>query len=347
MRWRSTSTFVWMLAIAAVVGWLVAPLHAKDAVPAGPAGKLIEHFHMQRVPEEGPWFSLSYSSAEQIEGAALAARYSGRSHAAGSAIYAVETPADFSAMHRLLTDEVWHFYSGTPIELLLLYPDGHGSKIILGPDVFAGQFPQFTVPQGVWQGSAPTNTAADSYSFVGTQLSPGFDYADFEIGYRDRLRLRYPEFAKEIERLTREEFAHAPSYNDISKPQPSIPSASTFSATDVATVSQMTGIDLQELVGRTSRQAQSTQVSVAQFTLQHGSSFPTSFNRQAQEILLVTKGVGLVQVGTRVVQLRPGSVVFIPPGVHHAVAAAREAALEFVAICSPAFSAEDYVVVQQ
>jgi predicted cupin superfamily sugar epimerase len=174
------------------------------------AGKLIAHFHMQHVPQEGPWFSLTYVSDDGLDGAALPPRYAGRTHAAGSAIVLLETPVDFSALHRLQTDEVWHFYGGSPIDLLLLYPDGHGRRLTLGPKVLAGELPQFTVPHGVWQGSRPRGTAARTYSFAGDQLSPGFDYADLEMGYRDVLEREYPAFARDIAGLTRPEFAVRP-----------------------------------------------------------------------------------------------------------------------------------------
>jgi predicted cupin superfamily sugar epimerase len=209
MTHRSIVTATWTLIAAAACCCYAAPPPPGADIPKGTAGRLIEHYQMQRVPQEGAWYSLTYSSDDRIEGAALPARYSGRGHAAGSAIVALLTAADFSAMHRLQTDEVWHFYGGAPIEMLLLYPDGHGEKVILGAQVFAGQLPQFTVPHGVWQGSAPAGRAASRYSFVGTQLSPAFDYADFEIGYRDRLQQQYPAFTNEIERLTRAQFAHS------------------------------------------------------------------------------------------------------------------------------------------
>jgi len=187
----------------------VNPAPAADSVlPTGLAGRLVRQFHMTRVPQEGVWFSVSYVSEDQLSGAMLPPRYAGRAHAAGSAILAVATPRDFSALHRLQTDEVWHFYSGAPVRMLLLYPDGHGRTVTLGTDVFAGQVPQFTVPHGVWQGAAPQAKSPDGYSFVGTQLSPGFDYADFEIGYRDELTRLYPKFSASIARLTRAEFAH-------------------------------------------------------------------------------------------------------------------------------------------
>ncbi len=174
------------------------------------AQRLIRHFEMQRVPQEGIWFSPTYVSEDRIDGAALPPRYAGQARTAGNAIVVVATRADFSAMHRLRTDETWHFYSGSPLELLLLYPDGHGRVVTLGAAVLAGELRQFTVPQGVWQGALPRRSTPAAYSFAATQLSPGFDYADFEIGYRDDLVRRYPAFTREIEQRTRTEFLVRP-----------------------------------------------------------------------------------------------------------------------------------------
>ena len=185
---------------------------------------------MQRVPQEGVWFSVSYVSNDLVTGSALPARYHGKNHKAGSAIYDVMTREDFSAMHRLQTDETWHFYGGDPIDMLLLYPDGHGETVTIGPDVFAGQQPQFTVPQGVWQGSAPIATGAEGYSFAGNQLSPAFDYGDFEIGYRDELQKAFPSCAARIGQLTRAEFATRPAATAAVERSENPAAASVFKA---------------------------------------------------------------------------------------------------------------------
>lgn len=180
------------------------------ARPRTPAEGLIAHYNMQQVPEEGIWFALAYRSGDRLAGAALPRRYRGVAHAAGSSIVAVATHRDFSALHRLRSDETWHFYGGSPLELLLLYPDGTGRRVTLGADVPMGESPQVTVPHGVWMGAAPRDPAPSAYSLFGTQLTPAFDYADFEPGYRDALQHRYPGFAADIERLTRAEYAAAP-----------------------------------------------------------------------------------------------------------------------------------------
>jgi uncharacterized protein len=175
-----------------------------SATPEGPAQELIQHFQMQKIPDEGPWFTVTYRSDDLLDSKSLPARYQGN-RVAGTAIYAVQTTEDFSAIHKLATDEIWHFYGGDPLEMLLLYPDGHGEIVILGSDVFSGQRPQFVVPRETWQGSIPMGPAF--YSFFGNTLAPGFEFQDFEMGYREELQERYPQFADHIARLTRTEFS--------------------------------------------------------------------------------------------------------------------------------------------
>jgi predicted cupin superfamily sugar epimerase/mannose-6-phosphate isomerase-like protein (cupin superfamily) len=346
------------------------------------ARRLIEHYHMQKVPQEGCWFSLSYSSDDTLGGDSLPARYAGRAHPAGNAIVALETPRDFSAMHRLQTDEVWHFYDGAPIDMLLLYPDGHGKTITLGSNVLAGELRQFTVPRGVWQGSAPHTRGENAYSFFADQLGPGFDYADFEIGYRDALQRQYPAFARDIERLTRVEFAHstAPA-SSLAPPRPppvepppqrdASPAADTplrakvFSASDIPALTASPGVTLEELVGEKSPVATTPRLSVAQFTLDPGRSSGTSFNHHSQEVFVVISGTGMVKLqgtpedGARqagalhddpqhavATQVGPGSTVFIPAMQLHSIEAAPDSSLVFLAISAPAFTPQDYVLVQ-
>jgi predicted cupin superfamily sugar epimerase len=170
-----------------------------SALPGAPA--LIAHLRMQRIPHEGAWFVPTHRSAETIAGEA-AAHVTGP-HRAYSAIYGVVTRDDFSALHRLASDELWHFYGGDPLEMLLLYPDGRGETVVLGPDLLAGQHPQFLVPRGVWQGTRPRGTGPEAYAFFGATLAPGFEYSDYEPGDRADLQARYPAWADAIARLTR------------------------------------------------------------------------------------------------------------------------------------------------
>src|SRR5581483_11176343 len=100
--------------------------------------------------------------------------------AAATAIYYLLTPDTVSAMHRLATDEIFHFYLGDPVEMLQLRPDGSHRVAILGPDLDAGQRPQIVVPRGVWQGARLV--PGGRFALLGTTVAPGFDYADYETG---------------------------------------------------------------------------------------------------------------------------------------------------------------------
>src|SRR5262249_5467348 len=126
-------------------------------------------------------------------------RYRGQ-RSASTAIYYLLTPNTFSAMHRLASDEVFHFYMGSPVEMLQLLPDGQGKVSIMGTDLQAQQSPQIMVPAGVWQGSRLA--LGGSFALMGTTVAPGFDFADYESGERERLIEQYPEFAEMIRELT-------------------------------------------------------------------------------------------------------------------------------------------------
>jgi predicted cupin superfamily sugar epimerase len=187
------------------------------------AEEIIRLLHLKPLPVEGGYYAETYRSDVIIEPPSLPGRYTrrgksanggadptGRStRAAGTAIYYLLTPDTFSALHRLASDEVYHFYLGDPVEMLLLRPDGSGAVITLGPDIAAGMHVQFTVPGGVWQGSRlraggpPKGGVASEFALLGTTMSPGFDPADFELGRRDELVRAFPAHAEKIRLLTR------------------------------------------------------------------------------------------------------------------------------------------------
>ncbi len=175
---------------------------------------------MQRVPHEGAWFAPTHLSAELVALAALPARYSARAGGDGArdaspgearavgrplsgAILALVTRRDFSALHRLRTDELWHFHEGDVAELLILHPDGRDELVNFGPDTLAGQRAQVVVPAGAWMGARPARAAADAYSFFGCTLAPAFAYDDYEPGAREALCAAYPARAALIVELTR------------------------------------------------------------------------------------------------------------------------------------------------
>ena len=163
------------------------------------ADELIRHLQLQPHPKEGGYFRETYRAAEVWPPAALPARY-GSDRRASTAIYYLLAPGTFSALHRLQSDEVFHFYLGSPVRMLQLLPDGTGRTIVLGPDVLAGQQLQLVVPRGVWQGSLLEPGGA--FALLGCTVAPGFEYADYENGERAALVGQYPQHAELIERLT-------------------------------------------------------------------------------------------------------------------------------------------------
>ena len=110
------------------------------------------------------------------------------------------TPETRSAMHRLGSDEVFHFYLGHPAIMLLLQLDGSSEIVTLGHDIAGGQKTQLVVPSGVWQGMHLKD--GGEFALMGTTVSPGFDYSDFELGTRNELIRRYPDRRDMIDRLT-------------------------------------------------------------------------------------------------------------------------------------------------
>ena len=163
------------------------------------ADELIRHLGLQPHPKEGGYFRETYRAAESFSQPALPARYKGQ-RSAGTAIYYLLTPTTCSALHRLETDEIFHFYLGDPIRMLQLDPDGQGRTIELGPDIMNGQQLQVVVPRGIWQGSVLE--PGGKFGLVGCTVAPGFDYVDYEHGDRDSLLAGYPAFAEMIRRLT-------------------------------------------------------------------------------------------------------------------------------------------------
>jgi predicted cupin superfamily sugar epimerase len=163
------------------------------------ADDLIARLKLQPHPREGGFFCETYRADERLPATILSTRYGGE-RAVSTAIYYLLRPGTCSAMHRLASDEIFHFYLGDPVEMLQLLPDGTGRTFVLGADIAAGQQPQVVAPRGVWQGSRLREGGA--YALLGCTVSPGFDYADYEHGRRAPLLARYPQFAGLIERLT-------------------------------------------------------------------------------------------------------------------------------------------------
>lgn len=163
------------------------------------AEQIIETLQLAPHPCEGGHFRQTYRSTLVIPTGALPVGYVG-DRVASTAIYYLLTADSFSEMHRLPTDEVFHFYLGDPVEMLQLHPDGHGEVLRLGTDLHSGQRPQLLAPGGVWQGSRLV--PGGQLALLGTTVAPGFEYADYTSGRREELIAAYPAFAEMIASLT-------------------------------------------------------------------------------------------------------------------------------------------------
>ena len=164
------------------------------------AQEIIELLKLIPLKIEGGYFAQTYRSPENLPPAALPPRYGGR-RPFGTAIYYLLTPDTSSAMHRLKSDEIYHFYLGDPVTILILHPGGKSEVTTLGQKIIAGQRVQVLVPGGCWQGSFLQSGGA--FALMGTTMAPGFDWADFEMGKRHELVRVWPEHRGLIERLTR------------------------------------------------------------------------------------------------------------------------------------------------
>ncbi len=162
---------------------------------------LIDHYQFDRLPVEDTFFISSYRSEE---------RYPSGQHISTAMIgMYCDEPRSVSLFHKLTVDELWHFYGGDPLRLVLLYPDGKSKDVIMGSDPAQGQVVQFTVPAGVWQAGHMVD--GGRYSLFGCTMAPGFTGEIFTGGTREELLAAYPDRAADIELLSCEdEDAHMP-----------------------------------------------------------------------------------------------------------------------------------------
>ncbi len=164
-----------------------------------PASYWTEKYTMQPHPEGG-FFREMYRSEEWVLQPALPARFSGN-RTFSTAIYFLLESHHFSALHRIQSDEVWHFYAGGPLEVFVFDEAGQLEIIRLGNNPDAGEVFQAVVPAGRWFASRPA--AGTAYALVGCTVAPGFDFADFELATAETNISTHPEYQHLIQSLIR------------------------------------------------------------------------------------------------------------------------------------------------
>jgi uncharacterized protein len=163
------------------------------------ASSLIAQYDLQPHPEGG-WYKQTYKSDGIIPASALPKTFGG-DRVFSTAIYFLLEKGNFSAFHRIKSDECWHFYTGDPLVIYVIQQDGTMNEITLGNNITNGELFQYVVPADCWFASRPAPGSA--FSFVGCTVAPGFDFSDFELADAGELGSLYPAHSMLIRSLCR------------------------------------------------------------------------------------------------------------------------------------------------
>ena len=164
------------------------------------AEEIIKFFDMKLLPKEGGFYVETYRAAEKIKKEALPDNVYGDRNISTSILYLL-TADTFSALHRLKSDEIFHFYFGDPVTMLQLHPDDSSEIITLGSDFLNEQKIQVIVPKNTWQGAFLSE--GRKFALMGCTVAPGFDTDDYQQADREELLKQYPSRRDLIVRLTR------------------------------------------------------------------------------------------------------------------------------------------------
>ena len=160
--------------------------------------RYIQALGLQPHPEGG-YYARTYESSSWVSKAALPEDFSG-DRPFSTAIYFLLKGNQYSAFHRIKSDELWHHYAGGGLCIYVIYPNGKGEKMLLGKEIEAGFRFQHRVPAGSWFASRPVDST--QFSLCGCTVSPGFHFDDFEMGDRKKLLAQFPEHQSWIEELS-------------------------------------------------------------------------------------------------------------------------------------------------
>lgn len=154
---------------------------------------------LNMVPHpEGGFYKEVYASEENITSKELKVDFEGP-RKLWTSIYFLLRDGEVSNFHRLKSDEMWYYHSGSPLTVYMISPEGELFTEQLGLNIENGEKPQVLVPKGYIFGSAMNN---EGYALVGCMVSPGFEFTDFELIKRNDLTEKYPHYELLIHKLT-------------------------------------------------------------------------------------------------------------------------------------------------
>lgn len=159
----------------------------------------IETLGLEAHPEGG-YYRQTYRAELILARESLTVGFTG-ARAVSTAIYFLLQGDEFSAFHRLRSDEVWHFYVGSTLVVQVIDEGGRYSEILLGSDPEHGEVLQAVVKAGCWFASRVRD--GRGFALVGCTVAPGFEFEDFDMGKREELVRSYPQHRAVIEGLTR------------------------------------------------------------------------------------------------------------------------------------------------
>lgn len=164
------------------------------------ADYFIKSLNMISHPEGG-FYKEIYTAEENITSNELKVDFEG-SRILWTSIYFLLRDGEVSHFHRLKSDEMWYYHSGSPLTIYMISPEGELLTEQLGLDIENGEKPQVLVPKDYIFGSAMNNKG---YALVGCMVSPGFEFRDFELFKRNDLIEKYPKHQQIIHKLTYKE----------------------------------------------------------------------------------------------------------------------------------------------
>ena len=161
--------------------------------------EIIKKLALQPHPEGG-YFKETYRSADSIPADVLDENFDSKRSVSTGIYYLLES-GNFSALHKINQDEMWHFYLGTSVELTMIAENGELKKVTIGNNIIKGEICQFVVPKHYWFGAKLEKE--NSYALVGCTVAPGFAFNDFTLGKREHLLKLFPQHTEAIIALTR------------------------------------------------------------------------------------------------------------------------------------------------